>query len=58
MNKERKLMTVRNYATYMEVTPQTVYNWAKDLNLFSLVEIDGVKFVDLSDSKTPKRVEI
>ncbi len=44
-----KLMTITNYAEKHGVTRQTIYLWAKDKKI-KVVEIDGVKFVDL-DSK-------
>jgi hypothetical protein len=41
-----KLVTVRSYALRMNITVQSVYNWAKDGKI-KLREIDGVKFVQL-----------
>jgi hypothetical protein len=41
-----KLKTVRNYAKKMGITPQQVYNWAKDKKV-KMTEIDGVKFIEL-----------
>lgn len=42
-----KLITVSNYAKKIGKERQTIYNWAKNGQI-KIIEIDGIKFVDIS----------
>lgn len=55
IDKDR-IMTIRNYAAMKGVTVPTVYLWEKKRKI-KIEDMDGVKFVILSDEEVKQRKE-
>lgn len=55
IDKDR-IMTIRNYAAMKGVTVPTVYLWEKKRKI-NTEDMDGVKFVILSDEEVKQRKE-